>query len=74
MCRSLRIGEDLCRKRKPNEAAPYLLKALEDPNNIDAIIQMAFLMSTINEGLELLEEGVARGMVSFHRNIAEASS
>ncbi|TFK93914.1 hypothetical protein K466DRAFT_580545 [Polyporus arcularius HHB13444] len=59
--RNLRIGEDLCRKRKPNEAAPYLLKALEDPNNIDAIIQMAFLMSTINEGLELLEEGVARG-------------
>ena len=61
---SLRIAEDLCRKRKPKQALPYLFKAMEDPNNLDAIIQMAFLMPTINEGVQLLEEGAARGAVS----------
>ena len=58
---SLRIGEDLARRRKPQEALPYLLKAMEDPNNLDAVIQVAFLMPTISAGVKLLEEAEARG-------------
>ena len=58
---SLKIGEDLCRRRKPQEALPYLMKAMEDPNNLDAIVQMAFLMPTMQMGVKLLEEGEGRG-------------
>ena len=34
---------------------------MEDPNNLDAIVQMAFLMPTMDMGVRLLEEGEAKG-------------
>ncbi|KAJ6485475.1 hypothetical protein C8R47DRAFT_1048058 [Mycena vitilis] len=40
---NLRKAEDLCQKRRPNEAVPFLLEAIKDPNNLDADLQMAFL-------------------------------
>ncbi len=58
---SLQKAEDLCRRRKPEQALPYLFKAMEDPNNLDAIVQMAFLMPTIDMGVGLLEEGEVKG-------------
>jgi len=39
---------------------PYLLKAMEDPNNLDADIQAAFLQHR-PEGLKILEAAKARG-------------
>ena len=35
---------------------------MEDPNNLDAIVQMAFLMPTMEMGVRLLEEGEAKGV------------
>ena len=37
---------------------------MEDPNNLDAVIQVAFLMPTIDAGLNLLEEAEVRGVYS----------
>ena len=51
---SLRIAEDLCRKRRPNEAVPYLTKAVKDPRNLDAWIQAAFLAPNLDESTETL--------------------
>ncbi|KAJ2921410.1 hypothetical protein H1R20_g15682, partial [Candolleomyces eurysporus] len=48
-------------RRKPKEALPYLMKALEDRRNLDAILEFAFLAPTKDESVEILEEGVARG-------------
>ncbi|KAI0751404.1 hypothetical protein C8Q80DRAFT_1268646 [Daedaleopsis nitida] len=64
---NLKIGEDLARRRKPEQAVPYLLKAMEDPNNLDAVVQMAFLMPTMEAGLRLLEDGAARGRAALLR-------
>ncbi|KAH7884974.1 hypothetical protein F5I97DRAFT_1830249 [Phlebopus sp. FC_14] len=36
--RNLEKAEDLCRKREPEKALPYLLKAMEDDNNLDAFV------------------------------------
>ena len=68
MTSSLKIGEDLARRRKPNEALPYIMKAMEDPNNFDAIIQVSFLMPTMEIGLGVLEDAEERGMSSLHHS------
>lgn len=34
---------------------------MEDPNNLDAIVQMAFLMPTMDMGVTLLEDGETKG-------------
>ncbi|KAI0650056.1 hypothetical protein C8Q79DRAFT_1006363 [Trametes meyenii] len=65
--RNLEIGEDLCRRRKPQQALPYLYKAMEDPNNSDAAIQLAFLMPTLDEGVRLLEVTEAQGRARLKR-------
>lgn len=57
---SLDIAEDLCRRRKPEEAMPYILEAMKDKNNLDVMIQASFLMSR-SEGIETLEEAERRG-------------
>ncbi|KAJ7153101.1 hypothetical protein C8R43DRAFT_1002904 [Mycena crocata] len=57
---NLRIAEDLCLRGKPNDAAPYLLKALEDMNNFDADIQMAYLSPDLDFSIEVLEFAEAR--------------
>ncbi|OSC99218.1 hypothetical protein PYCCODRAFT_1470472 [Trametes coccinea BRFM310] len=59
--RNLEKAEDLCRRRKPEQALPYLFKAMEDPNCLDAAVQMAFLMPTMEMGIRLLEQAEARG-------------
>ena len=63
---SLEIAEALCNKRKPNEAVPYLMKAMEDPNNMDAFVQCAFLCPTLDESVECLEAGIVKGTSSYH--------
>ena len=62
---SLDKAEDLCRKKKPKLAIPYLLKAIEDQNNLDAIIQIAFLMDRPN-CIEALEGGKIKGFILFY--------
>jgi len=57
---SLEKAEDLCRKKKPKLAVPYLLKAIQDDNNLDAFIQAAFLLH-VEGALEALEAAELRG-------------
>lgn len=57
---SLEKAEDLCRKKKPKLAVPYLMKAIQDDNNLDAFIQAAFLLD-IEGALEALEAAELRG-------------
>ena len=59
---SLEIAEDLCRKKKPKDALPYIMKALDaDPSNLDAFVQLAFLMPTLAEGIDLLKVTETKG-------------
>ncbi|TEB25434.1 hypothetical protein FA13DRAFT_1738376 [Coprinellus micaceus] len=59
--RNLNIARDLCQRRKPYEALPYLQKALKDPRNIDAGIELAFLAPNKKECVKILEESADRG-------------
>ena len=59
---SLNIARDLCQRRKPYEAVPYLQKALKDPRNIDAGIELAFLAPSKKECVKILEEAADRGL------------
>ncbi|KAL4065599.1 hypothetical protein V8B97DRAFT_1919737 [Scleroderma yunnanense] len=59
-CISLEIAEDLCNRRKPKKALPYLFKAMEDENNLDAFIQSAFLHH-LPEAVKVLEQAEEKG-------------
>ncbi|KAJ3505760.1 hypothetical protein NMY22_g17468 [Coprinellus aureogranulatus] len=59
--KNLNIARDLCQRRRPYEAVPYLQKALKDKRNIDAGIELAFLAPTKDECVEILEEAAERG-------------
>ncbi|KAL4072080.1 hypothetical protein J3A83DRAFT_4390475 [Scleroderma citrinum] len=58
--RNLEIAEDLCNRRKPEKALPYLFKAMEDENNLDAFIQFAFLHH-LPEAVKVLEQAEEKG-------------
>src|SRR5882757_6141594 len=62
--RSLDRAEDLCRRRKPRKALPFLLKAMEDGNNLDAFVQAAFLFP-LPEALKALENAEAKGGFAY---------
>ncbi|KAJ6536892.1 hypothetical protein B0H19DRAFT_1270587 [Mycena capillaripes] len=53
-------AEDLCQKRRPNEAVPFLMEAMKDPNNLDADLQMPFLCDR-PMAMEVLEQTERRG-------------
>jgi hypothetical protein len=58
---SLEKAEDLCRKRRPLEAIPYLMAVLEEnPNNLDAVIQLAFLRQR-PDAVKMLEKAERTG-------------
>ena len=59
---SLDKAEDLCRKKKPKQALPYLYAAIaENPDNLDAAIQFAFLNDR-KGALEILEASEVKGV------------
>ncbi|KZT72635.1 hypothetical protein DAEQUDRAFT_804751 [Daedalea quercina L-15889] len=60
--KSLTTAEDLCRKRRPEEAVPYLLKAMKDPNNLDADIQFCFLQPNLGMSMQVLEAAEQKGV------------
>ncbi|KAH7913337.1 hypothetical protein BJ138DRAFT_1171344 [Hygrophoropsis aurantiaca] len=64
--KNLDKAEDLCRRRKPEQAVPYLLKAMEDENNLDAFIQAAFLFP-LNEAVQFLEDAERKGRQGLKR-------
>ncbi|KAJ6620500.1 hypothetical protein B0H10DRAFT_2021817 [Mycena sp. CBHHK59/15] len=66
--RNLEIAEDLCRRGRPNDAVPFLHIALEDKNNFDAEIQMAYLSPDLHFSVRVLEvsERRARALLKQH--------
>ncbi|PSR73677.1 hypothetical protein PHLCEN_2v10596 [Hermanssonia centrifuga] len=66
--RNLKIAEDLCRKRKPDEAAPYIEKAMEDPRNLDAWISAAFVAPNLDISTGWLEEAEKQGRVFLKKD------
>ncbi|KAG2359636.1 hypothetical protein BDR07DRAFT_1336519 [Suillus spraguei] len=64
--RNLDRAEDLCRRKKPRKALPFLLKAMEDGNNLDAFIQAAYLFP-LPEALKVLENAEAKGKEGLKR-------
>ncbi len=68
---SLRIAEDLCRKKRPYEAVPHLTKALQtDPSNLDAAIQLAFLAPDFDESIDVLETAERMGDFPYFRSFS----
>ncbi|KAH9844021.1 uncharacterized protein C8Q71DRAFT_25127 [Rhodofomes roseus] len=65
--KNLTIAEDLCRKKKPEQALPYLLKAMEDPNNLDADVQLSFLQPNYDMSMEVLEAAEKKGRAKLKR-------
>lgn len=58
--RNLDIGADLARKRRPREALPYIMEAIKDQNNLDAMIELAFLRHRPH-AIQTLELAESRG-------------
>ncbi|KAH6912043.1 hypothetical protein BKA70DRAFT_1266388 [Coprinopsis sp. MPI-PUGE-AT-0042] len=70
--RNLNIARDLCQKRRPYEALPYLQKAMKDKRNIDAGIELAFLAPNKQESVNILEEAAERGEIQMRTQIESA--
>lgn len=51
------MADNLCAQGKPNEAAPFMLKAMEDKNNVDIFVTFAFVQQNYRKALEVLEDG-----------------
>lgn len=67
--KNLDKAEDLCRKKKPEKAIPFLMKALEDPNNLDAAVQLAFVMPNMDMSLNVLEDTEKKGRAHLLRTL-----
>ncbi|KAJ7328713.1 hypothetical protein DFH08DRAFT_916603 [Mycena albidolilacea] len=62
---NLKRGQELIEKRKPTEALPFLLKAMEDPNNLDASSSVA-LMLPQDLAIEFLQKAELNGRRHLH--------
>ncbi|KAJ7203297.1 hypothetical protein GGX14DRAFT_535918 [Mycena pura] len=58
--KNLEKAEELCRKNRPSDAVPPLLRAIKDEQNLDAWIQMAFMCDR-NKAVEILEMAESTG-------------
>lgn len=63
---SLNKAEKLARKRKGAQAAPHIMNAMKDPNNLDAMISAALLCDA-DSCMEILAAAEARGQVILRR-------
>ncbi|KAF8891041.1 hypothetical protein BD779DRAFT_1610723 [Infundibulicybe gibba] len=68
--RNLDKAESLCRQKKPEKALPFLLKAIEDNNNLDALIQAAFLFDRPH-AIKVLESSEKRGRILVQQELGE---
>ncbi|KAF7341828.1 hypothetical protein MSAN_02038000 [Mycena sanguinolenta] len=69
--KSLDIGEDLCRRGRPNDAVPFLTIAMKDGNNFDAEIQMAYLSPDLLFSIEMLESAEKRARALLLNRLGE---
>ncbi|KAK0442426.1 hypothetical protein EV421DRAFT_1808973 [Armillaria borealis] len=68
--RNLDKGQEWMNKKKPEKAIPFLLKAMEDPNNLDACVSLALAMPH-DMAIELLKRGEQQGRDSLKRSLGE---
>ncbi|KAF5326034.1 hypothetical protein D9611_000722 [Ephemerocybe angulata] len=59
--RNLDIARDYSQRNKPDQALPYILKALEDPYNLEASIEFSAYAPNAAERIKTLEEAAERG-------------
>ncbi|KAL0058460.1 hypothetical protein AAF712_014864 [Marasmius tenuissimus] len=62
-----KIADDLCARRKPKEAVPYIWKAMLDENNVDIFVTATLLEPTYEESIECLDEGKRRARAILRR-------
>jgi len=68
--KNLETAEDFCRKKKPRKALPFLLQEVDkDPNNLDAVVQLASLMLTMPDVVSTLEDGELRGRAFLRKRL-----
>ncbi|KAH9951807.1 hypothetical protein B0H21DRAFT_775950 [Amylocystis lapponica] len=60
-------GGTVSRESQIKASTSLSLKALEDDNNLDAAVQMAFLMPNLNLSVEVLEGAEIRGRANLQR-------
>ncbi|KIK69139.1 hypothetical protein GYMLUDRAFT_35209 [Collybiopsis luxurians FD-317 M1] len=60
-----RMADDLCARGRPNQAFPFMIKAMEDKNNVDIFVSYAFVQQNYREALAVLEDGRKRGEKSL---------
>ncbi|KAF5326328.1 hypothetical protein D9611_000723 [Ephemerocybe angulata] len=58
---NLDVARDLGNKGKHLEALPFILKAMEDPNNLDAILHYSAYAPSQRDRLKMLEDAERRG-------------
>lgn len=63
------MADNLCAQGKPNEAAPFMLKAMEDKNNVDIFVTFAFVQQNYRKALEVLEDGKLIGTRHLENDI-----
>ncbi|KAJ6613951.1 hypothetical protein B0H10DRAFT_1951098 [Mycena sp. CBHHK59/15] len=63
---NLKRGQDLLNKKKPDEALPFLLKAMEDPNNLDACNSVSMMLPP-NMVIEFLKNTELKGHAHLQR-------
>ncbi|KAJ7666776.1 hypothetical protein DFH06DRAFT_251173 [Mycena polygramma] len=63
---NLKRGHELLNKKKPNEALPFLLKAMEDPNNLDACSTVGLLLPQ-DTAIEFLKKAEVKGREHLQR-------
>ncbi|OCH94252.1 hypothetical protein OBBRIDRAFT_810581 [Obba rivulosa] len=60
-------AEELGMKRKPERALPYLMEAMEGGNNLDACVQLAFLMPNLDMSVDVLRNTEVKGRENLLR-------
>lgn len=68
---SLKEAERWANKRQPKKAVPFLQKALKDPHNLDADIQLAFFAPSKAECVEILGSAEGKGRIILKRALGE---
>ncbi|TFK17815.1 hypothetical protein FA15DRAFT_675760 [Coprinopsis marcescibilis] len=68
---NLNVARDLFRKSKVPEGMVYLRKALQDPRNIDALLEQAFACGSVTEGIKILEMAETRGKAILKERLGQ---
>ncbi|KAF4611704.1 hypothetical protein D9613_004045 [Agrocybe pediades] len=69
--RNLLRAEDLIRRKRPQQAMPYLARAIQDHHNLDAVIQLAFITPNMETAIQVLQAAERRGREMLKVSLGE---